>query len=126
LSPYSQYYTWDEESHNYFNYEPTPVYEEPTPIYEEPTPYYEEPVAASSCSGAIEYPEWSNVYEAPAVPLYTYNEEQNEYIPSENYNTYSDYYYYSEPTNNFEYYEPSPVQWNSYYEQPSVDLYYYD
>ena len=92
LSPYADYYTFDQFTQTYTVYEPT-------------------------------YAQWTSVFEEPTADLYYYEPATQEYIIDEEPSPYVDYFTYNVATQNYEGYEPSPIEWTSYFEEPATQLY---
>jgi hypothetical protein len=68
---------------------------------------------------------WTNYYEEPTVPLFSYDYSTNSYIQEEEPSPYLDYYFYHEPTASYVYYQPSVASWSDYYETPTLPLFEY-
>lgn len=69
---------------------------------------------------------YSAYYETPNVDIYFYDQPSGNYFQTETLVPGTQYYYWSQPTQEFTEYIPTPVNWSEYYETPTEDLYYYD
>lgn len=149
LSPYDSYYTWNSITNTWESYEPTPItwtsywetpsvslytYDEvhcnwteessPSPLisyyyWSEPSSTYETYVPTA--------PSWTDYWEPTTEVLYTVTpSEEYVSVPSESWNPYTQYYVWSEETSSYAPYTPTPVSWNSFYAEPSTEIYYYD
>jgi len=104
---------------SYYYYEPsTQEYEEFTPISVAWTDFYEpSPVQLYTWTGPSTYTIVGANGEGiwnPPTNYFSYVEEPSPYVS---------YYYYNEVTESYQPYEPTPVEWTSYYEEPTVELY---
>jgi hypothetical protein len=68
--------------------------------------------------------DWSAFYEEPAVPLYTYQEVTESYVPAREPSPVESYFYWNEETTSYRPYEPTPAVWTEYFETPAVSLYW--
>lgn len=126
-------YYYDDESQDFIYYEPTTVqwtdyYEQPvvdlysyepyTDTYSyvaQPSPYVDYSYAiADTCPQEYASYEptpavWSQYFDIPEVPLFYYETSTNNYYQEVEPSPYVTYYQWSEPSQGFVEYEPSPV-----------------
>jgi hypothetical protein len=97
------------------------------PTYREPSVTREYAPTSHQVELTPSYVEdWSAFYEAPTVDLFTYQEVTESYVPAREPSPVESYYFWSEETNSYRTYTPTPAVWTEYYETPSVSLYYYE
>jgi hypothetical protein len=144
-SPYVSYYYQVPSTETYFTYEPTPVqwtsyyyapttqlftYEPNTNSYfaeSEPSPYQEYSFYNEVTRSYQPYEPtpvvWTDFYETPSVPLYTYDAVYCNYQVESEPSPFEEYSYYYEPTQSYVAYIPSAPVWTDYYEQSTSPLY---
>jgi hypothetical protein len=136
------YYYWSEPTESYVQYNPTPVewtswysapsvplywYEPSTETYEpvsEPSPYLSYYWYEPSTQTYFEYSPsplaWTSTFEEPSVPLYYYDESTSSYYAESEPSPAVSYYFWEPSTESYIPYEATPVQWTSWYEEPTV------
>jgi hypothetical protein len=96
-------------------------------IEEEPSPYVEYSYYNVNTGNYDTYEPspvlWTDFYESPSVPIYTYDDVWCNYSPVEEPSPFEEYSYYYEPTDSYVAYVPTAPVWEDYYE-PSVESLY--